>query len=626
MDFLDSLFDKIPVMRDLDKKKRMLLAGFVVFALISILGILIDAMAGAGGIIAVIAVVIGFFLMAAIILIDFFMSGKSDRDELNQNDAYKFFDELPDENMPYDNDNYGYQTDDINDGYDNYANVPADDMYDQSQYGGESYNNGFEPVYNGDNFPQDEQSFGDISYEMPSQEIEYSVDPEQAQPVQEESAPRRFGGVFRRGQANESTAISDGINNAAGDSFNISIKEDEYQSARSSFEFTNEPDITSDEPMLVQAEEEEPSFKLPYRENQSFAERQPLYGFAQQQRPEPVSQEIGKPVMTFQSRYSPVQDEVSRTADYVAPNISAPVVSDVVGGPVMSIPTRNAYEASRPTVTETPVQTQPVQQYTASQPYAAPAYQNTYAAPSAAQHIPAYQQGTRGQEIEEFFDHMSEDELLYSDCVEVWASDAKPAAVRLLKLIESLPDKKKADALGREAEYVNAMIDRIYYFTMLDSIRDNLELKKYNFSVMVKECLRRFSPFFMEKRIGLLWKGLDIDIVTDKRWLIFALTQVVFNAVEFTGLGGKIAISAKKEGSLIHLMVDDSGCGISEEDLPHIFMAGFMGDNVPNESGRRTGMGLFITRSVVEKLGGTVTADSSPNKGTRITIILPEKQ
>ena len=244
---------------------------------------------------------------------------------------------------------------------------------------------------------------------------------------------------------------------------------------------------------------------------------------------------------------------------------------------------------------------------------------NTYNVQSAAK------REDRGQEIEEFFDHMSDDEILYSDCVEVWASDAKPAAIRLLRQVESLADKKTADSLGREAEYVNAMLDRIYYFTMLDSVKDNLELKKYNFSAMVKECLRRFSPFFMEKRIGLLWKGLDIDIVTDKRWLIFALTQVVFNAVEFTGLGGKIAISAKKEGSMIHLMVDDSGCGISDEDLPHIFMAGFMGDNVPNESGRRTGMGLFITRSVIEKLGGSVTAESTVGKGTRITMILPEK-
>ena len=319
---------------------------------------------------------------------------------------------------------------------------------------------------------------------------------------------------------------------------------------------------------------------------------------------------IGKPVMMFDAPSQPVRDEVRFAAETVAPQVIRPEPSDAIGGPVMSIPFRGVTsepaEETRKVELNKAAKVEPVQPQPIKSAYAA-------------------RREERGQEIEEFFDHMSDDEILYSDCVEVWASDAKPAAIRLLKQVETLGDKKMADSLGREAEYVNAMLDRIYYFTMLDSIKENLELKKYNFSAMVKECLRRFSPFFMEKRIGLLWKGLDIDIVTDKRWLIFALTQVVFNAVEFTGLGGKIAISAKKEGSMIHLMVDDSGCGISDEDLPRIFMAGFMGDNAPNEEGRRTGMGLFITRSVIEKLGGSVTAESTVGKGTRVTMILPEK-
>ena len=291
-------------------------------------------------------------------------------------------------------------------------------------------------------------------------------------------------------------------------------------------------------------------------------------------------------------------------------------VRHVIGGPVMSIPFRGE-----------PAAPAPVEESHAAASYTPPVPPASVQAVPVAQPRSLYQdrRDSRGKEIDEFFEEMTDEELRYSDCVEVWAADAKPAAIRLLKLVEALPDKKTADALGREAEYINAMLDRIYYFTMLDSIRDNLELKEYNFSAVVKDCLRRFSPFFMEKRIGLLWKGLDINIVTDKRWLIFALTQVVFNAVEFTGLGGKIAISAKKEGSLIHLMVDDNGCGIPEAELPKIFLAGYMGDNVPNESGRRTGMGLFITRSVVEKLGGSVTVESTVGKGTRITMILPEK-
>ena len=635
MNFLDSLLDKIPIIQDMDKKKRMLLVGFAVFAVISILGILIEAIVGAEGIIAIIAVVVGFLFMAAIILIDFFMSGRNNADEPPMNDTYNFFNDLNDSDIPYQNDSFDYQTPENDAGYS--ANMPVDNTNEAVENSTVGFSSGYSPEFGGydpnpaesggythefgSSFEVSEPTpdFSQPSYETPEQNIEYTTVPEQ---IPEEPAPRRFGGVFRRGQVNENTAISDEISNAER-GFNQNLGSgNEYTPVHSSFEFTREPDLPVQETPLVQANEPiQPVYSAPPTESS-----QPAYGRFQPDgqnfgyQPTPANNAeadyIGKPVMTFPTAAQPVQDEIFRTADFVAPGMQSPSIPENIGGPVMSIPMRSAYA---PTVTETPAQpAQPVQ------PYSAPAAQpvQQYAAQP---RVPAYQQGTRGQEIEEFFDHMSEDELLYSDCVEVWASDAKPAAIRLLKQIESLPDKKKADALGREAEYVNAMIDRIYYFTMLDSIRDNLELKKYNFSVMVKECLRRFSPFFMEKRIGLLWKGLDIDIITDKRWLIFALTQVVFNAVEFTGLGGKIAISAKKEGSLIHLMVDDSGCGISQNDLPHIFMAGFMGDNVPNESGRRTGMGLFITRSVIEKLGGTVTADSTPGKGTRITIILPER-
>ncbi|MBP3413808.1 MAG: ATP-binding protein [Clostridia bacterium] len=228
-----------------------------------------------------------------------------------------------------------------------------------------------------------------------------------------------------------------------------------------------------------------------------------------------------------------------------------------------------------------------------------------------------------GQTLESFYDTMSEEDILYRDCVEVWAADAKPYILRMIKYIEGIEDKQTQALFGKECEYINAMLDRIYAFTELQYIDEMLEPKQYVFSTLVKECLKRFSPFFMEKKIGLLWKGLDINIVVDKRWFIFALTQVLFNAVEFTEEGGKIAISAKRSGDFIDLIVDDSGKGISPEEMPYIFIAGYMGDESPNEDGRRTGMGLFIAKSVINKMGGDVFAESSPGKGTRITIHLP---
>ncbi len=228
-----------------------------------------------------------------------------------------------------------------------------------------------------------------------------------------------------------------------------------------------------------------------------------------------------------------------------------------------------------------------------------------------------------GQTLESFYEDMSEEDILYRDCVEVWAADAKPCVLRLMKLVEELEDKKAQVRFGRELEYVNAMIDRIYCFTQLEYVDELLELEEHNFAALVKECLKRFSPFFMEKKLGLLWKGLDVNVMTDKKWFIFALTQVIFNSVEFTPEGGKIAISAKKNGEYIDLMIDDSGKGVAPDELPCVFIAGYMGDESPNEAGRRTGMGLFIAQSVLRKMGGDAFMESNYGKGARVTLRVP---
>ncbi len=228
-----------------------------------------------------------------------------------------------------------------------------------------------------------------------------------------------------------------------------------------------------------------------------------------------------------------------------------------------------------------------------------------------------------GQSLESFYADMSEEDIIYRDCVEVWSSAAKNPMMKILGSLSKIEDKKVAGELGRECEYVNAMIDRMLYFTQLEMIDQALNMQVYNYSVLVKECLKRFSPFFTEKKISLLWKGLDVNVITDKRWFIFAMTQVIFNSIEFTPHGGKIAVSAKKTDDYVDLIIDDSGEGMDEEELPYAFTAGFMGDEAPNPDDTRTGMGLFITRSVMQKMGGECMAESSKGKGMRIVIRLP---
>ena len=134
MNFLDSFLDKIPIIRDMDKKKRILAAGFLVFAIVSLLGILIDAIAEAGGVVALISVAIGFLLMAAIIITDFIMSRREIPVNNHTDEQYQFFDDGLDD-YGYQDESSGYRA---NDGpMDGFDNPDFSDAANENNYSGD---------------------------------------------------------------------------------------------------------------------------------------------------------------------------------------------------------------------------------------------------------------------------------------------------------------------------------------------------------------------------------------------------------------------------------------------------------------------------------------------------------
>ena len=130
MNFMDSFLEKIPIIRDMDKKKRILAAGFLVFAFISLIGIIIDSVAEAGGVVALLSVAIGFLLMAALIIADFILSRKAPPEYPREQEQYNFYDDNPDD-YGYQDESAGYMPNDRSVG--NYDSPDfSDDMMDDN--------------------------------------------------------------------------------------------------------------------------------------------------------------------------------------------------------------------------------------------------------------------------------------------------------------------------------------------------------------------------------------------------------------------------------------------------------------------------------------------------------------
>ncbi|MEO6914973.1 MAG: sensor histidine kinase, partial [Chitinophagaceae bacterium] len=112
--------------------------------------------------------------------------------------------------------------------------------------------------------------------------------------------------------------------------------------------------------------------------------------------------------------------------------------------------------------------------------------------------------------------------------------------------------------------------------------------------------------------------------VTDKRLLKNILINLLSNAIKFSDINKSIYVNIDNSGSRLILQVQDSGIGIPEEDLPHLFSTFYRGRNVTNIQG--TGLGLHIVKRYVNMLEGEITLNSEINKGTTFNIGLPNLQ
>jgi signal transduction histidine kinase len=111
-------------------------------------------------------------------------------------------------------------------------------------------------------------------------------------------------------------------------------------------------------------------------------------------------------------------------------------------------------------------------------------------------------------------------------------------------------------------------------------------------------------------------------IITDSKWNRFMLEQVINNAIKYSDAKDDkkyVTFTIVKEGKNTHLTIEDQGVGIPEHDLPRVFNPFFTGENGRNFN-NSTGIGLYITATVAEKLGHGIDIASKVDEGTKFTI------
>ncbi len=186
---------------------------------------------------------------------------------------------------------------------------------------------------------------------------------------------------------------------------------------------------------------------------------------------------------------------------------------------------------------------------------------------------------------------------------------------------ENMPEDIKRDFLNdirRSSNSISFLVQSILTLSKLDANSIVLKSKTENVKKILDECVKNTEVLAEIKGVETS-VGCDdsLTLSCDFKWLCEAITNIVKNCIEHTIEGGFVKLKAEKTSLCTKITVTDNGCGIAKEDLPHIFERFYKGRNSDENS---VGIGLALAKTIIEKSGGSIYADSEQGKGTKFTI------
>jgi len=182
------------------------------------------------------------------------------------------------------------------------------------------------------------------------------------------------------------------------------------------------------------------------------------------------------------------------------------------------------------------------------------------------------------------------------------------------------------DIIKRNSMGMDRMISDLLDVQRIKFGKLHLNRTHIQVAALLTECLEMFADIAAKKKITLQTLGeIDPSIVYDfdHDRILQALANLIGNALKFTQTGGAISLSAVQTGADIRICVKDNGPGISPALMPYLFDRFSQGSH-PNRTG--LGLGLHISKAIVESHGGEILVNSKPGEGAEFTVIFPPNQ
>lgn len=204
---------------------------------------------------------------------------------------------------------------------------------------------------------------------------------------------------------------------------------------------------------------------------------------------------------------------------------------------------------------------------------------------------------------------INEKEEMTDFCM-MWIHQIKTPISAMKLLLDERSDIDLEVEVLKIEQYVNMVLN----YVRLNQLDSDLVIEEVKIDDVIKKAIKTYSTIFIQKHLTINYIESDAAILSDYKWIVFVIEQLLSNALKYTKRGGiEIKFIDDK------LSIKDSGIGIDSADLPRVFDKGYTG-KVGRSSIQATGLGLYLSKKIIDHLGHKISIESKLGEGTIVTI------
>ncbi len=183
--------------------------------------------------------------------------------------------------------------------------------------------------------------------------------------------------------------------------------------------------------------------------------------------------------------------------------------------------------------------------------------------------------------------------------------------------------RETLEACQRAAQRMRRLIESLLELAQIDAGQATMKRMRFDLANPTRDCVEMLLPLAEERKIKMQAQLAPAACHGDPERITQVIVNLLTNAVNHNRDGGEIQIVTRAENGAALLLISDNGPGISAEHLPHIFDRFYRVDAARNSSQGRSGLGLAISKAIVEAHGGVIEVSSQVGEGTMFTVRLP---